>query len=278
MRHSALRLLLAALLLSPASAEDRPRFSTGLIESGEVKFELDIAGATKLTIGVTGKPSPLDRSEIRFIDADGKSSTAEDVRTSDASAKSRWSYDLREREFVKLTFEARVVPVDQQKKIHVLVDHDAPRAKPKPSTESIVTLQGNAARGRNVFFGRGTCASCHAFEGRGASVGPDLTQLGKRSKREQIIESITAPDAALAAGFETDIVETKDGTPHLGFVVADSKELITLKDSAGQLHKIDKKDVAVRKPQSFSLMPPFGELLTPQQIADLAAFLSAKRG
>jgi quinoprotein glucose dehydrogenase len=114
-------------------------------------------------------------------------------------------------------------------------------------------------------------------DGRGAQVGPDLARIGKTSAIEQIIESIVAPDAMLAQGFETNIITTTDGTPHLGFVIADDEDIITIKDSGGQTHKIEKNEVVSRKPQTFSLMPPFGELLTPQQIADLAAFLKARQ-
>ena len=107
-------------------------------------------------------------------------------------------------------------------------------------------------------------------------MGPDLSALGKRSNVAEIAESIAAPDALIAEGFETNIVTVKDGTPHLGFVTADGPKEMQIKDSGGQIHRIRKKDIVSREPQSFSLMPPFDELLTPQQIADVAAFLHSQ--
>ena len=109
-------------------------------------------------------------------------------------------------------------------------------------------------------------------------MGPDLSDLGKRMDLKDIIDSIITPDAVLSDGYETNVITTRDGTPHLGYVVADTRDSIVIKDSAGQPHEIKKAEVVSRKPQEFSMMPPFGELLSPQQIADLAAFLKEQEG
>ena len=41
--------------------------------------------------------------------------------------------------------------------------------------------EGDAAAGEKTFFGDGKCATCHMVRGRGASNGPDLSDIGKQS-------------------------------------------------------------------------------------------------
>src|ERR1700726_1409699 len=37
------------------------------------------------------------------------------------------------------------------------------------------TLPGNAPRGKEIFFGKGECSSCHTISGEGGFLGPDLS-------------------------------------------------------------------------------------------------------
>ena len=52
---------------------------------------------------------------------------------------------------------------------------------------------GNVQRGETLFYGDQTrCSQCHAFRGRGGTVGPDLTEIGRKGK-EHVYRSIAAP-------------------------------------------------------------------------------------
>ncbi|MEZ6002538.1 MAG: c-type cytochrome, partial [Planctomycetota bacterium] len=59
---------------------------------------------------------------------------------------------------------------------------------------------GDAARGRDLFFNNATiaCNRCHAWNGQGGGLGPDLVDVRKRLTRAKILESILDPGAALA--------------------------------------------------------------------------------
>ena len=37
---------------------------------------------------------------------------------------------------------------------------------------------GDAARGRAIFEGKGTCSTCHRVNGRGPRAAPDLSDIG----------------------------------------------------------------------------------------------------
>ena len=64
-------------------------------------------------------------------------------------------------------------------------------------------IPGDPAAGRAIFFHDPVvaCNRCHAWDGEGGGVGPDLFEVGKRLPREQILQSILEPNAVIAASW-----------------------------------------------------------------------------
>ena len=52
----------------------------------------------------------------------------------------------------------------------------------------------NPARGRAVFEGKGECLKCHAVNGRGSRVGPELSTAGRNASRVSLESSLLRPD------------------------------------------------------------------------------------
>jgi cytochrome c oxidase cbb3-type subunit 3 len=50
---------------------------------------------------------------------------------------------------------------------------------------------GDVAHGREVFFGKGNCGSCHMVEGRGGVLGPDLSNIAAIRKAVAISNALT---------------------------------------------------------------------------------------
>ncbi len=147
---------------------------------------------------------------------------------------------------------------------------------PRPATAAVLALEGSAARGMPLFFGKGTCGQCHAFHGRGADIGPDLSAVHAKSAPEVLVDSILSPSAAIAFGYDTWLVETTDETLHAGFLIRDD-DLLVLRDTLGRRHAIQKDEVAARVKQTVSAMPDAASLgLAPQDVADLVAFLRSE--
>jgi len=76
------------------------------------------------------------------------------------------------------------------------------------------------------------CAACHDLLGSGADIGPSLYGIGKRMDRAGVIESIIAPNAVIADGFEADVMPADFGESLRGselLVLADY--LISLPDT-----------------------------------------------
>src|SRR5213078_4865199 len=73
------------------------------------------------------------------------------------------------------------------------------------SPAGTIAAGGNAASGEALFFGKAGCGSCHAVNGRGGVVGPDLSAAGGMSSamlRQQILDPNNRT-AAIPAGGRT---------------------------------------------------------------------------
>ncbi len=138
---------------------------------------------------------------------------------------------------------------------------------------------GDAEAGRKVFFEHEAtrCTRCHTLAGEGGNAGPALDGIGARSDRTQLLESLLAPSARIAAGFGSTTVDLHDGSMLLGFVTKDQDGTLTLVDSSGKSHEIAWSRIARRTPNGTSAMPAMGGSLSRRQLRDLVEFLASKR-
>ena len=135
----------------------------------------------------------------------------------------------------------------------------------------------DAERGRELFLhpqGAG-CFKCHQMHGIGQVLAPDLSDIGSRAKTpETIIESIIHPSKVITEGFAQQKILTTDGRVLAGSVIQETGKLIKLAGSDGNVARIQKSEIEKRVGTKTSSMPDgFSEMLTSQQIADLAAWL-----
>lgn len=131
-------------------------------------------------------------------------------------------------------------------------------------------------RGARLFYGPATCSRCHRLGSRGNAFAPNLTKLGKRADAKTIAESVLKPNAVIMEGFHTLVVLTKDGKSYSGFIKQESGLKLDLVQADGKLISIPKSNIELRRRQDKSAMPDgLSKLLTPQHVADLAAFIVA---
>jgi putative heme-binding domain-containing protein len=140
----------------------------------------------------------------------------------------------------------------------------------------ILALEGDAKRGRDLFFATSTmqCKTCHRVKDEGGRVGPELTAIGKKLTREQILESIAEPSKSIAQEFRTHLFETSDGRTLTGVIVSKTDRETVLRDAQDKETRLATSDIEQTTPQAQSMMPD-GLLrdLTPQQAADLVEYL-----
>jgi putative heme-binding domain-containing protein len=136
---------------------------------------------------------------------------------------------------------------------------------------------GDAARGRQLYTQQ-SCAACHTDADGQTPKGPHLVDIGKRYKREELIESLLKPSAKIAQGFDSWVFLTTDGSVHEGFVARESAESLHVRRINGLSLELLKSDIEERKKLDQSMMPTgiVGNL-TPEQLADLLAYLDSLR-
>jgi putative membrane-bound dehydrogenase-like protein len=140
------------------------------------------------------------------------------------------------------------------------------------SIDSIAQLPANAVAGRSGF--QKNCNNCHRISGIGKDIGPELSGIGKKFDKIGLLDAIINPNAAIVFGYEAWLINTKDGESVYGFLIADNKQSVTIKDISGVKHVIAQDRISSKKKQDGSLMPdPLTMKLSEQDLADIAAFL-----
>ncbi|HAV63417.1 MAG TPA: hypothetical protein DCY13_13755 [Verrucomicrobiales bacterium] len=157
--------------------------------------------------------------------------------------------------------------------------YEANLPKDDPLAVHRVLLEGgDAARGRELFFHHpgAQCLRCHKVGNDGGIVGPDLGGIGRRQSREQLLEAILFPNAAIAAGFENVTLTLRDGRSHAGTVVReDEGKLIVNSPEEGGEIELSRADIESRV-RGLSAMPEgIGDLLSRHEIRDLIEYLSS---
>lgn len=155
----------------------------------------------------------------------------------------------------------------------------AAAAKPVTITKADRALMGDAAAGRELFFGTNettNCRVCHTVAGVGGKVGPDLTAVAAKPAKE-ILRSITAPQAATDENYASLAITLKDGSRFAGIKRDEDETTIRLYDTSS-LPPVSraflKSEVARTEKLKTSPMPGhYGAKYSRKQLLDLVAFL-----
>jgi putative heme-binding domain-containing protein len=147
--------------------------------------------------------------------------------------------------------------------------------------EQILSRKGDVGRGRELFFKSAglQCVNCHRVADTGSKLGPDLSDIGKKYTRAQILESILEPSKSIDPKYVTYLVETSDGKVHTGLLAEKNDREVVLRTVGDQEIRVPVNRLSVLAPQRNSLMP---ELLlrdlTAEQASDLVEFLASLKG
>lgn len=142
--------------------------------------------------------------------------------------------------------------------------------------DQILAISGDAGRGKQVFFATSgvQCKNCHRVGREGVELGPDLSNIGKKYSRGQLLETILEPSKFIEPKYLTYLLETKQGRVMTGLLVQRDADEVVLKDAKNERIRVPASDVEQLVAQQQSIMP---ELLlrdmTAQQVADLLEFL-----
>jgi putative heme-binding domain-containing protein len=108
-------------------------------------------------------------------------------------------------------------------------------------------------------------------------VGPQLDGIGNRGL-ERILEDLLDPNRNVDVAFRTTTIVTTSGAIQNGIPLREEGQNLVLANQEGKEFSITKQEIEEQFPSPLSLMPAnFGEVLTEQQLFDLAAFLASQR-
>jgi len=138
---------------------------------------------------------------------------------------------------------------------------------------------GDAERGHRVFLStKAACTSCHAMAYAGGRIGPDLTRIGGVRTKADLLEAILLPSASFVRSYEPVVVLTSDGKIVSGIAQEEEAGRLVVQTSANSAEVLSWEEIEDIRRGDVSLMPSgYDTLLSPQEIADLVAFLARAR-
>lgn len=146
--------------------------------------------------------------------------------------------------------------------------------------DEILKLAGDVGRGAVLFANTPgvQCKNCHQIGRIGGKVGPDLSQIGRKYDRRQMLEHILEPSKTIDPKYVSYVVELNDGRVLSGLLIDRTAAEFVLRDAKDQELRVATEDVERIAPQRQSLMPDLQlRDLTPQQTADLLTYLTEQR-
>jgi quinoprotein glucose dehydrogenase len=161
-----------------------------------------------------------------------------------------------------------------------LAAYEATR-NPKNPTDAYreATVGGNADAGRRVFFEKSevSCLRCHKINGLGGEVGPDLTGIGKKQKRDYLLESIVEPNKQIAKGYESVVLTLNSGLVKTGILKSEDAKEVRIMTAEGQLLSIPKADIDDRARGQSAMPSDLIQKLSRTEVRDLVEFLAGLR-
>ena len=102
--------------------------------------------------------------------------------------------------------------------------------------KAILALRGDRERGRLVFTAHAAaqCKSCHRAGDVGENVGPDLTKIGSKYNKLDLLDQILEPSRTIEPQYTTYLLETKDGRVLSGLAIERTSDAVVLKDAQGK--------------------------------------------
>jgi putative heme-binding domain-containing protein len=144
------------------------------------------------------------------------------------------------------------------------------------NTESVP--RGDESAGATVVAGTGKCLTCHRIQKAGSRSGPDLTDIGAVRTPEQLRAALLDPDAEILPENRRYRVVTRDGLTMVGTLLNHDTFQVLMRDAKDQLRSFQKADLREHGFVEGSPMPSYRTTLTPQQLADVIAYLSTLKG
>ena len=125
-------------------------------------------------------------------------------------------------------------------------------------------------------FSEAMCVQCHRIGGQGGANGPDLTGVGSRFARGDLLRAILEPNAAVSDQWRDTAITLKDGSMVVGRIIASDKESLTLSTNplGPDRERVERAEITNSEQITTSSMPQgMLDTRTRQEILDLLGYL-----
>jgi putative heme-binding domain-containing protein len=248
---------------------------SSLGQSGDVVFRslVQQPGEAKglllpLAVSIAASGNEQSRIESRDVAIQAAESSKLDTATDDSSiqwdaivaALSQSPLDDEDEEFDEpMEIETRIETVEMEISDEMFRQYTAALAGPR-----------DIEQGHQVFIQK--CASCHQVGNEGHVVGPDL--LGELGVSEEtLVRHLLLPSERLRPGYETTLLMLRDETMITGILKEDGPTSLTMLKQEGVKQVVLKKNVMKLRRTNVSLMPSFGSIIPPAEMASLLGWL-----
>ena len=172
---------------------------------------------------------------------------------------SKRSYDEPAREAVKLLLEKPFEPGNW---------------RGREALDALTAMEGDAAYGKRVF--ERSCVACHQLDALAGKYAPNLGDVGKRLKPEQIVSSVLYPNAELNEKYQTYNILTADGEVLSGVIAEQTDEAVTVMLGTGKTATAQRDDIEAMKKVNVSSMPAgLTETMSGEEFVDLLTYLNS---
>lgn len=140
-----------------------------------------------------------------------------------------------------------------------------------------VSNRRNFERGKDIFY-QAQCSACHRYGDQGGAIGPDLTAVATRFKRQDILEAMTEPSKVLSEQYRNSLIESTAGTVVIGRITEETAEQIVIRPNPLEPQAVTIKLADIESRQFSQVSPMPAELLntfTQEEILDLLAYLES---
>ncbi|MEO5741610.1 MAG: c-type cytochrome [Vicinamibacterales bacterium] len=135
---------------------------------------------------------------------------------------------------------------------------------------------GDSSAGRQVYEKSG-CASCHSIEKEGGSLGPDLTDIGRRRGLKFLAESMIKPDADIPISYRAIQIVLKSGQTVSGIRLNFDDLSIQVRDNRDNLRSFLRENIQEIRYDKPSLMPAYASM-NQKNLDDVIAYLNSLKG
>ena len=140
------------------------------------------------------------------------------------------------------------------------------------------SMVGDAGRGQALFKGAGNCSNCHAVNGKGPHVAPDLGDIGALRTADFLHRTLVDPAGSMLPVNRPVHAVTKDGKTINGRRLNEDTYTVQLIDEQERLVSLTKADLREFTVLKTTTMPSYKDKLSAQELSDLEAYLLSLKG